>query len=114
MDDCKSDNRNGDASTRALTINIGMKKDKNGKDTTETIPDTIQLCPWYLKQLAGPPPRYDLPDELVKKAADVKSKGLLGKLTAKLNNEVATPIDSLAGFAHVLLHEVRGLLVTYL
>lgn len=110
MDDCRSANHKGDASTRALTINLGSKKDKNGKDTKETKPDTIQLCPWYLTQLAGPPPTYDTPDELVKKAADVKAKGLLGKLNAKLNGEIATPIDSLAGFEHVLLHEVRGLL----
>ncbi|RDL35222.1 uncharacterized protein BP5553_07153 [Venustampulla echinocandica] len=106
MDDCRSENHNGDASTRALTINLGSKKDKDGKDQRERIADTIQLCPWYLRKLAGPPPSYDTPDELVKKAADVKAKNLLAKFNAKLNHETATPIDSLAGFEHVLLHEM--------
>lgn len=110
MDGCRSDNHETYPLVQALTINYGSKKDWDGNDNQELVPDTIQLCPWWLRQLAGPPPKWGMSDELVKKAADKKAKGLLGKLTAKLNNERATPIDSLATFEHVLLHEVRGLL----
>ena len=41
----------------------------------------------------------------------MKSKGLVGKLNAKLSGgETAAPIDSLLDFASVLLHEASGLL----
>jgi hypothetical protein len=111
MDDCCSDNRNNDASMRALTIKIGFET-KDDKLTREVMPDTIQLFPWYLKQFLGPPTKYDmpLPAELIQKAADMKARVVVGKLTSKLTGDVATPIDSLAGFAHVLFHEVRVLL----
>ncbi|KAH7403779.1 hypothetical protein BKA64DRAFT_460635 [Cadophora sp. MPI-SDFR-AT-0126] len=105
MDNCRDENHQGDASTRALTINKG-KKTENGKPTREVDPDTIQLCPWFLKQIAGPPPTYEVTDDLVKKAAAMKAKSLLKKFVSKLSNEVATPVDSLAGFEHVLLHEM--------
>ncbi|CAG8980646.1 hypothetical protein HYALB_00012727 [Hymenoscyphus albidus] len=107
MDNCRSEDRaSSEASTRALTINRGVALFKDGKRVPELYPDTIQLCPWYLKKIAGPPPKYNTPDELVKQAADKKSKGLLGKFIAKRNGENATPIDSLFGLEQVLLHEL--------
>lgn len=64
------------------------------------------MCPWFLAQIAAPPTSYSLTPELVKKAADVKAKSLLGKLNAKYDGDFASPVDSLGGFEHVLLHEV--------
>ncbi|CAG8949101.1 hypothetical protein HYFRA_00002230 [Hymenoscyphus fraxineus] len=107
MDNCRSEDRASfEASTRALTINRGAALFKDGERVPELYPDTIQLCPWSLKKIAGPPPKYDTPDELVKQAADKKSKGILGRFIAKRNGETATPIDSLFGLEQVLLHEL--------
>lgn len=108
MDSCRGISQ-GDTMTRALMINLGKAKNDKGEDNVEIMADTLQLCEGYLAQLglSG----FAMTDDLIKRAADVKAKGLVGKFIAKLTGgETAAPIDSTFDFASVLLHEVSGLL----